>query len=326
MIITRTPHRISLIGGGTDFPDWYNQNGGAVIGFAIRQYCYISLRRLPPYAQQYKHRIVYSQIELVNDLWEIDHPAVRAVLADRCVDEGLEIHHAGDVPSRAGLGSSSAFTVGLLNALTAHSGHRAGCKELADDAIRIEQQVINEAVGSQDQCFAAYGGLNRIDFGPEGYDVNRLIIPKVAQYGLVNHLALYYTGTQRIAAHIEKDKIANINDKTVELAALCGLVDDAQAAITCMDYEALGNVIHESWELKRSLAAGVTNSELDAIYEKALRLGAYGGKLVGAGGGGCFLFVVPPKKREALKQLGLVEVPLDIEPQGSRVIVYDNGW
>lgn len=326
MIISRTPHRVSLVGGGTDFPAWYNENGGAVLGFALAKYCYISLRSLPAYATSYKHRIVYSKIELVNEYWEIDHPAVAAVLADQCVEEGLDIHHAGDVPARAGLGSSSAFTVGLLHALSAHRGKMVSRDYLAREAIRIEQDVIHEAVGSQDQCFAAFGSFNRIDFDATGFRVRKLILPPGRTDQVLGSLLLVFTGLQRVAAELEARKIATIHQHAAALHQLTSLVGEVESALTAqkLDLRELGNILHESWEIKRSLAEGVSWPDLDALYDRALEHGALGGKLLGSGAGGCLLLVVPPEQRAALKDaLGLIEIPLVLDQDGSRIMVFE---
>ncbi len=331
MIITRTPHRISLAGGGTDFPAWYNEHGGAVVGFALAHYCYVSLRTLPPYHAGYRHRVVWSKIELVNELWEIEHPAIAAVLADQCVEEGLEIHHAGDVPARAGLGSSSTFTVGLLHALSALRGRMASHEELATEAIRIEQQRMHEAVGSQDQCWAAHGSLNRIDFDASGPRVRRLILPQEREHELLDSLMLLYTGTQRIAAEIEARKVATLDQHHTEMMRLREMVDEVEAILTAPMWRvgALGATLEEGWRLKRGLAPGVSSSALDALYTRAKAAGAAGGKMLGAGGGGCYLFAVEPERRAELRAAlaELIEIPLRIDRDGSRVVVYEpNGW
>jgi D-glycero-alpha-D-manno-heptose-7-phosphate kinase len=337
MIITRTPHRVSLIGGGTDFPAWYNKHGGAVIGFAISQYCYIICRHLPPYSHQYKHRLVYSNIELVDKAEDVKHPAVKAIIKDWEVQEGLEIHHAGDVPARAGLGSSSAFSVGLLHAICALRGAQVNKLVLAKEAIRIEQSVIGEAVGSQDQCFAALGGLNRIDFSK---DTDPKIQPLPLTAARITELLeclmlVFIPGTQRVAAQIEAQKIANLEDHRLELRMLRALVDETEELLISpeKDITKLGEILDASWQIKRTLAADVSNKALDGVYAAALEGGAVGGKLVGAGGGGCFLFVVPVENRarlaEVLNRLDPppVEIPLAIDREGSRLVVYEpNSW
>jgi D-glycero-alpha-D-manno-heptose-7-phosphate kinase len=317
---------VSLAGGGSDFPKWYEEHGGKTIGFSLSKFCYISLRALPPYSQNYKHRIVYSKIELVNEHWEIDHPAVAAVLADQCVEEGLEVTHAGDVPARAGLGSSSAFTVALLLALSAHRGRMMSKEKLASEAIRIEQRI--EVVGSQDQCFAAHGGFLKIDFDAAGPHVSRLILPPERADDLLRHLLLVFTRLQRTAPEVEARKMATLALHHSEMRRLVEAVDEVESILTDpfdLDASALGAVLEAGWFAKRALAPGVSSDDLDALYRAAKAAGAYGGKLLGAGGGGCFLFAVDPERRaNVLAALpGLVEIPLGIDQDGARVMVYE---
>ena len=327
MILTRTPFRISFFGGGTDYPKWYRKHGGAVIGGAIDKYCYISLRTLPPFFA-HRHRIVYSNVELVNDIAEIKHPAVRAVLGDMGVTDGLEIHHDGDLPARSGLGSSSAFTVGLLNALYAHQGRMVSKRHLAQEAIRIEQEVIAENVGSQDQVWAAYGGLNRIEFHADGsIDVTPLIIDRERREALQDHLVLYFTGFSRYATDIAKDKIANLDKRETQLRTLRQMVDEAAAILDGggRPLEDMGRLLHESWMLKRELSSSVSNSAIDDLYESALAHGALGGKLLGAGGGGFLLLFVPPERQVRLRAhfKDLIAVPVRFDVGGSKIVVYE---
>ncbi len=326
MIITRTPYRISLFGGGTDYPKWYLQNGGAVLGFAIERYCYISLRRLPPFFQ-HRHRIVYSRIEMVHEIGEIEHPAVRAVFQETGVDTGLELHHDGDLPARAGLGSSSSFTVGLLNAIYALRGRMVTKRFLAEEAIRIEQTVIVENVGSQDQVWAAYGGFNRIDFRTEGsFNVVPIIIPKSRERELISHLMLFFTGFSRYATEIARDKIANIDKRADNLHAMRDMVDQAQDILTDAeaDVRQIGHMLHDAWRLKRGLADSVSTEAIDDIYEAAREAGAIGGKILGAGGGGFILFFVEPHKQAAVRERlhRLIEVAINIDYTGSCVMLY----
>jgi D-glycero-alpha-D-manno-heptose-7-phosphate kinase len=227
VIISRTPFRVSLFGGGTDYPRWFREHGGSVIGAAIDKYCYISLRRLPPFFEHHS-RIVYSQVELVRDASEIQHPAVRGILCDRGITDGLEIHHDADLPARSGLGSSSSFTVGLLNALSALNNRMTSSRELAREAIRIEQEVLKENVGSQDQIWAAYGGFNRIDFFPDGtFSVMPIIIAPQRRLELIQSIMLFFTGFSRIASDIAQEQIANIENNTEQLRAMRSTVDAA---------------------------------------------------------------------------------------------------
>ena len=329
MIISRTPFRLSLFGGGTDYPDWYRRNGGAVLGMAINKYCYISARAVPPFFE-HKHRIVYSRIELVKAIDQIIHPAVRAVLTEHPVEHGLEIHYDGDLPARAGLGSSSSFTVGLLNALFALKGQMASKRQLADETLRIEQQVMGEAVGSQDQVWASYGGLGRVDFRTDGsYDVKQLILPEPRKKELEDALILCFTGISGFAFEIAKDTIANLDKKSPQLRIMGQMVDEAEAILLDSDrtMTEIGRLLHESWQLKRELAASVTNGVIDQIYDAAVDAGALGGKVLGAGGGGFMVFYAEPHRRAAvLERLKhLFVTPFKIGSPGSRVIVYEPG-
>lgn len=327
MIICRTPFRVSLFGGGTDYPKWYEQHGGAVLGFAIDKYCYISVRRLPPFFE-HKHRIVYSVVENVKSIDEIQHPAVKGVLSEHKPDEGVEIHHDGDLPARSGLGSSSSFTVGLTNALAAFEGKMISKRDLAREAIRIEHEVINEKVGCQDQIWAAYGGLNRIDFLKTGdFDVQPVMVNRHRREDLQDHLLLVFTGLSRLAPVMAEKQIENIDSREKQLSAMHAMVDEAQAILVDdgRPISDIGKLLHRSWQLKRELADGVTTPLVDEIYDAAMGAGASGGKLLGAGGGGFMLFIVEPEKqanvRTALKDL--VSVKIAIDNVGSKIVVYE---
>jgi len=327
MIISRTPFRVSLFGGGTDYPAWYLRHGGAVIGTTINKYCYISVRHLPPFFT-YRHRIVYSAIENVKEVGEINHPAVRAVLHDMQVHDGLEIHHDGDLPARSGLGSSSSFTVGLIHALRALRGRMTTARQLADEAIRIEQQVVREPVGSQDQIWAAYGGSNLISFHEDGsYQVMPLIMPPERRQELQDSLLLFFTGLSRYSTEIAAKKIANFAKRENELCAIGQQVSEAASIIQSerRPLSEIGELLREGWQLKRRLADGVSTPEIDDIYEAGRAAGALGGKLLGAGGGGFFLFFVKPGDRQAVRHAlrKLVQVPVEIGSAGSRIVVYE---
>jgi D-glycero-alpha-D-manno-heptose-7-phosphate kinase len=325
MIVTRTPFRISFFGGGTDYPPWFREHGGAVLATTIDKYCYISIRRLPPFFE-HKHRIVYSQIENIKETKEIKHPAVRAVFDWGGVQEGLEIHHDGDLPARSGLGSSSSFTVGLIKALTALDGKMISKETLARDAIHIEQDIIKENVGSQDQISAAFGGFNRIDFlKNDGFTVSPIILPQDKLADLQDHLMLFFTGFSRIASEIAKSKIANFKNREIELKSMYEMVDEAIDLLQNRSpIEEFGRLLHEGWRLKQTLSERVTTSEIDNIYKAAIDAGAEGGKILGAGGGGFLLVFVKPERqkkvREALKNL--IHVPFKFEESGSRVVLY----
>ena len=327
MIITRTPFRVSLFGGGTDYPAWYHQHGGSVCGFAINKYCYISVRTLPPFFE-HRFRIVYSIVELVNQVKDIRHPAVRAILEEMGEDVGLEIHHDGDLPARSGLGSSSSFSVGFINALFARKGRTLSKQQLADEAIRVEQDVLKEHVGSQDQVWAAHGGLNRVDFHTDGsIDVRPIILQKERRQELLDGLLLYFTGISRYASDIAKVKIENLEKREQHVREMAGMVDEALDVLSNDNrpMREIGELLRQSWQLKRELANGVSTPMIDGVYNAAMDAGAVGGKLLGAGGGGFMLFYVDAEKRAAVKEAlkKLVRVKFDIDTSGSKVVVYE---
>jgi D-glycero-alpha-D-manno-heptose-7-phosphate kinase len=328
MIISRTPFRVSLFGGGTDYPEWYQENGGAVLGFAINRYCYITLRYLPPFFS-HRHRIAYSRIETVSQLSEIEHPAVRAVLTDMGVEEGLEIHHDGDLPARSGLGSSSSFTVGLINALNALKGQMISKQALASEAIRIEQHVIKENVGSQDQIWAAYGGFNRIEFSHQGFRVSPIIVPEHRSRDLLDHLVLYFTGFSRFANDVAKKKLENFNNRRPQLTRMHAMVDESVEILAdcTRPITEIGELLHEAWLLKKSLSPVVSTAAIDEIYSAGRRAGAIGGKLLGAGSGGFFLFFIPPERRPGLREAlsRLIEVSIEVDHDGSSIVLFEPG-
>lgn len=327
MIIVRTPFRISFLGGGTDYPAWYEAHGGAVLATTIDKYCYLSCRYLPPFFE-HKYRIVYSRIETVSEFDDIQHPAAKAVLKWADWEHGLEIHHDGDLPARSGLGSSSSFTVSLVHALAALRGAYVTKEKLAEDAIHIEQDIINEHVGSQDQISAAFGGFNRIDFKPNGapFQVVPITLAPHRLHALQDHLMLCFTGFSRIASEIARSKIDNFKHREVELNTMKAMVDEAIQILhnDATPIEAFGELLHQSWLHKRRLSDKVSTPEIDAIYQAALEAGAIGGKILGAGGGGFLLLFVKPalqaKVRERLKHL--IHVPFRFENTGSRVVLY----
>ena len=327
MIITRTPYRISFFGGGTDYPEWFNKFNGAVLSTSINKYCFITCRLLPQFFD-HKFRIVYSKIESVSKIREIEHPSVRETLLWKDIKEGLEIHHDGDLPARSGLGSSSSFTVGLLNALEAYKGSLISKYELAKAAIHIEQNLIKENVGSQDQVATAFGGFNKIKFfNDNDFSVDPVIVPKERLTELNNNLILFFTGTTRIASKIAAHHISNIQKKNTELKLMYEMVDQAINIVrkTTEPIEEFGILMNESWKLKKSISEKVSNNFIDDIYDKAKNAGALGGKILGAGGGGFILFFVQPhKKKDVIESLkDLVHVPFKFESQGSSVVLYE---
>ena len=326
MIISRTPFRVSFFGGGTDYPDWYREHGGAVLATTIDKYCYISVRELPPFFD-HKFRVVYSLVENVKEVREINHPAVRAVLERLQPAKGLEIHHDGDLPARSGLGSSSAFTVGLLGAMHALDGRYTPKDALASEAIYVEQCLLREPVGLQDQISAAFGGFNRITFRHDGtYEVNPMILPRERLNALQDHLLLVFTGISRTSADVAETIVTNLGKRVEELKVLQQMVDHAVEILSSptASLDEFGRLLNENWQLKRRLSDRVSNGTIDNLFETAIRAGAVGAKLLGAGGGGFMLLFVKPEDRarvgEALR--GLIAVPFRFETSGCRIVLY----
>jgi D-glycero-alpha-D-manno-heptose-7-phosphate kinase len=325
MIISRTPFRISFFGGGTDYPAWIEKNGGSVLSTTINKYCHISCRYLPPFFE-HKHRIVWSQIEKVVSVDEIQHPSVRECLRFLNITKGLEIHHDGDLPARAGLGSSSAFTVGMLNALYGLMGRMPDKQQLATEAIVVEQERIKESVGCQDQIATAYGGLNRIDFQSNGaFNVSQIRLPQTRLEEFQNHLMLIFTGTTRSASEIAAEQIKATSEKETELKTLQGMTTESIRLLTSGNWDEFGRLLHESWLLKRNLTDKISTESIDSIYARALKAGAWGGKLLGAGGGGFMLLFAPPDRHEKIRSSlpDFLNVPFRFETAGSQIIFYD---
>jgi D-glycero-alpha-D-manno-heptose-7-phosphate kinase len=327
MIVTKTPLRISFFGGGTDYPVWYREHGGSVLSTTIDKCCYITCRRLPPFFE-YHSRISYSTVENVSRNDEIRHPAVRGCLQFLGIKEGVEIHHVADLPARAGLGTSSAFTVGLLLALYALKNQMRDKHSLAADAIYVEQEVLEEAVGAQDQVSAAYGGFNRINFSRNGaIQVKPMLLARERLEELERHLALYFTGFSRTASEIAQEQLRLTPHKTRELRSLLELVNEGEAVVSdpSRPLTEFGHLLHEGWQIKKTLTQKISNPAIDEIYEAGRSAGAIGGKLLGAGGGGFMLFFVPPERREELRMRlkQLLCVPFRFSHTGSDVVVYE---
>ena len=326
MIISRTPFRISFFGGGTDYPVWYHEHGGAVLTTSINKHCYISCRYLPPFFE-HKSRIVWSKVETVRHVSDIEHPAVRETLKFLDVTQGVELHYDGDLPARTGLGSSSAFTVGLLHTLYGLKGIMPSKLQLARDAIYVEQELLKEYVGCQDQVIAAFGGFNRIDFFNHGeFLITPVILNEARLSALQDHLMLFFTGFSRNASEIAAAQTRATKDKVKELQRIQQMVDQA---ITILQQDSdvveFGELLHEAWQVKRTLTDKVSTPQIDAMYEAARQAGAIGGKLLGAGGGGFLLLFVRPEEQDKVKDAlnGLLHVPFRFEAGGSRVIFYD---
>jgi D-glycero-alpha-D-manno-heptose-7-phosphate kinase len=325
MIVTRTPLRISLFGGGTDYPAWYRVHGGAVLSAAIDKYCWLTCRHLPPFFE-HRIRVVYSRIESCQTVDEIRHPAVRAVLRFLGVERGVDVHHDGDLPARSGMGSSSAFTVGLLHALHALLGRLPSREQLASEAIHVEQEVLRETVGSQDQVMAAHGGLQHVTFAPTGtIGVQPVPLGPARAHALADHLMLFYTGIARTASEVADSYVGEIDARRQQLRIMKDLVHESLAVLQGDgDLAELGTLLHESWLAKRSLSPRVSNPRVDEIYAAARAAGALGGKLTGAGGGGFMLLFAPPERRRRIRERlsGLIHVPFQIEFAGSQVIFF----
>lgn len=325
MIITRTPFRISFFGGGTDFPEWFKSHGGAVLSTSIDKYCYITCRKLPPFFE-YNYRIVWSRIELLKNKDEIFHPSIRETLKYLKDDTSYEISHNADLPARSGLGSSSAFTVGLLNALYAVKGKIVENSRLADEAIHIERDLNKEAVGYQDQIIASHGGFNKIIFNKnQSYTLQPIIIERNRLQDLEGQLMLFFTGFSRFSSVITQKHIQNFGKNDIALKRMHELVDEAISLLQGEDdLSRFGDLLHETWNLKKTLSDSVSSNEIDEIYHKAINNGAIGGKILGAGGGGFILFFVPKELHQKVRKAldDLIYVPFKFDNSGSKVVLY----
>lgn len=328
MIISRTPFRVSFFGGGTDYPAWYREHGGAVLSTAINKYCYITCRYLPPF-HDFKYLIRYYRREEARTLEEIQHPSVRESLRFMEIERGVDIVHHADLPARSGLGSSSTFTVGLLHALYALKHEMPTKRQLAINAMRVEQDRIGEHVGSQDQTAAAFGGLNRIEFGGANeIAVTPLIVAPERLDRLQQHLMLFFTGYSRTASEVAKDQIEQIPSRARELRDMVGLVGEAESVLTSKQdrLEDFGRLLDQQWRIKRGLSSRISTSEIDAMYQTALGAGALGGKLLGAGGGGFLLLFVRPEQQQRVTEAlnRLLFVPARFDHLGSQIIYYSH--
>lgn len=324
MIITQTPFRMSFFGGGTDFSGFFNEHGGAVLSTTFDKYCYVTVRHLPPFFD-YKTHLTYSKEEKVNSSDEIQHPAIRNAM--QWLDmHNIRLTYESDLPARSGLGTSSSFAVGMLEAFYALKGKYADKRKLADDAIYLERTLCKEAGGIQDQIAASFGGLNRINFTADGYSVNPLIISPERKKELNSRLMLFFTGFSRFSSDIQKGTEKSMKEKTQQLLEMYHLVDQAEQILVNRDksLDDFGTLLDYTWKLKRGIATGISTGSIDEQYTRGIQAGALGGKLLGAGGGGFLLFYVPPEKqptvREAMKDL--LYVPFKFENEGTKVIYY----
>lgn len=328
MIITRTPFRVSFFGGGTDYPVWYKEHGGAVISGSINKYCYITGRFIPPFFD-YNYLIRYYRREETKKISEIKHPSVKHCLAFLDFTNGVEIVHHADLPAMSGLGSSSSFTIGMLNTLYALKNHMPTKRELALNAIHIEQELIGESVGSQDQTCAAFGGLNKITFGgPEHIHVQPIILSNDRLQELQSNFMLIFTGFSRNASEVAEKQIKSTAKIAKELRYMMELVDEALEILqnSGRSLDEFGKLLDEQWKIKRSLTPVISNSRIDGIYEAAKGSGVLGGKLLGAGSGGFFLFYVKPENRKSVREKlkKLLFVPFSFEYLGSQIIYHSH--
>lgn len=323
MIITQTPFRMSFFGGGTDFPDFYREHGGAVISTTFDKYCYVNVRHLPRFFD-YSTELSYARTERVKRVEDIEHPAIREAMKHLDMHE-IRLTYEADLPARSGLGTSSSFAVGMLNAFYALKGKYADKRKLADDAIFLERVLCNESGGVQDQIAASFGGMNRINFNAEGYTVNPVIISPERKKLLNRNLMLFFTGFSRFSSDIQVAAEKNLKSKQNQLLEMLSLVDDAEKILTSKaDLEEFGRLLDYTWQLKRGITDKVSTDSIDAVYSRALQAGATGGKLLGAGGGGFLLFYVDPDKQENVRKAleNLLYVPFEFENGGTRVIHY----
>ena len=325
MIITKTPFRMSFFGGGTDMEDYFKTNGGAVISTTFDKYCYVNVRHLPRFFE-YSTELVYSKIERVTDIDKINHPAIRNAMKMLDMHE-LRLTYEADLPARSGLGTSSSFAVGMLNAFYALKGKYADKKKLADEAIYLERVLCNEAGGWQDQIAAAFGGLNRIDFNADGYEVRPIIISPERKEQLNNNLLMFFTGFTRFSSDVQKaNNSSKPADKNVMLKEMYSLVDEAEKILEdkYSDLDDFGRLLDHTWRIKRRTGSAVTTDNIDGLYAKGIEAGALGGKLLGAGGGGFLVFYVQPDKQDRVKEAmkDYMRIPFEFENNGTQVMYY----
>lgn len=322
MIITKTPFRMSFFGGGTDMESFFRENGGAVISTSFDKYCYVTVRHLPRFFD-YSTELSYSKIERVNDIEKIQHPAIRNAMKMLDVNQ-IRLTYEADLPARSGLGTSSTFAVGMLNAFHALNGKKADKKQLADEAIYLERTLCNEVGGWQDQIAASYGGFNRIDFNADGYRVSPISISQERKKQLNQNIMMFFTGFTRISSEIQKANMFDNTGRKTYLHKMLALVDEAEAVLNdeTRDLDEFGRLLDCSWKLKRQTGKSVSTICIDELYQKGIAAGALGGKLLGAGGGGFLIFYVQPEYQKAVKMAlkDLMHIPFNFENEGTRII------
>ena len=324
MIITKTPFRMSFFGGGTDMESFFMENGGAVLSTTFDKYCYVNVRHLPRFFD-YSTELSYAKIERVTDVNDIQHPAIREAMKMLDMHE-IRLTYEADLPARSGLGTSSSFAVGMINAFYALKGKYEDKKKLADAAIYLERELCKEAGGWQDQIAASYGGFNRINFNSDGYEVLPLIINPERKRQLNNNLMMFFTGFTRFSSDVQKANASNKADKVNQLKEMLALVDEAEKVLVDKqsDLDEFGRLLDHTWRIKRKTGNTVSTNSIDELYDKGLKAGALGGKLLGAGGGGFLVFYVEPDKQEKVKKAmeDLLYIPFEFEDGGTRVIHY----
>lgn len=324
MIITKTPFRMSFFGGGTDMESFFKENGGSVLSTTFDKYCYVNVRHLPRFFE-YSTELSYSKTERVTNIDDIEHPAIRNAMKMLDMHE-IRLTYEADLPARSGLGTSSSFAVGMLNAFYALKGKYASKKQLADEAIYLERVLCNEAGGWQDQIAASFGGFNRIDFNADGYTVHPVIVSPQRKQQLNNNLMMFFTGFTRFSSEIQKANKLDDESKTKQLKQMLTLVDEAESILTdqSKDLDDFGRLLDVTWKLKRQTGKSVSTSNIDNLYDKGISAGALGGKLLGAGGGGFLVFYVTPEKQVAVKEAmeDLLYIPFKFEDRGTQVIYY----
>lgn len=325
MIITKTPFRMSFFGGGTDYPEFFKEHGGCVLSTTFDKYCYVTVRHLPKFFD-YSNQLTYSRIERVKQVEDIEHPAVREAMKYLDMHE-LQISYDADLPAKSGLGTSSSFAVGMLNAFHALKGQYVGKMRLAEEAIHLERVLCAEDGGVQDQVAAAFGGFNRIDFDSDGIHVKPLVISNLRKNILQENLLLFFTGFSRFSSEIAKEQKSAMNSKLAQLKEMKALVDDAEHVLTSknVSLSEFGKMLDYTWRLKRGIASSISNSSIDQIYERAIKAGALGGKLLGAGGGGFFVFYVEKELQHRVKKElnDLLYIPFRFENEGSQILYYN---
>ncbi len=324
MVITKTPFRMSFFGGGTDMEEYFRENGGAVLSSTFDKYCYVNVRHLPRFFD-YSTELSYAKTERVTSVEDIEHPAIRNAMKMLDMHE-IRLTYEADLPARSGLGTSSSFAVGMLNAFYALKGKYADKKKLANEAIYLERVLCKEAGGWQDQIAASFGGMNRINFNADGYEVLPVIISPERKQKLNESLMMFFTGFTRFSSEIQKVNARDGRDKTAQLKEMYTLVDEAEKVLTDKgaDLDDFGRLLDHTWKLKRQTGAAVSTDSIDGLYKKGTDAGALGGKLLGAGGGGFLVFYVPAEKQDTVRSAmeGFLEIPFQFENGGSRVIHY----